>query len=148
MSQSSPLLYPARCLKNPDDGQAVALEVRPLFLHRDVMERAARIAPGELVNRNTAKLALKSAVRPWLPDALIDRQKQGFAMPLPEWLGGDSEIGRMLRVANTPTPAHELLDLTRIAEFGRAHSLGRADFTPMVYAVFALDKWFAHWMPS
>ena len=30
-----------------------------------------------------AKIALRDAVRPWLPDALLDRRKQGFALPLP-----------------------------------------------------------------
>ena len=56
---------------------AVSLEVRPLFLHRDVMELAAGIPATELASHDAAKLALKEAVRPWLPGALIDRPKQG-----------------------------------------------------------------------
>ena len=90
---------------------AVSLEVRPVFLHRDVMELAAGMPPADLVNRHAAKLALKDAVRPWLPDALIDRRKQGFAMPLPEWLGDDSVVGSTMRGAHASVPVGELLDL-------------------------------------
>jgi asparagine synthase (glutamine-hydrolysing) len=126
---------------------AVALEVRPLFLHRDVMELAARIDPTELASRDAAKLALKSAVRPWLPDALIDRRKQGFAMPLPEWLGEDSAVRSIIQGANTSTRLRELLDVKRIAELGKAHSKGQGDFTSVLHAAFTLDRWFAQWMP-
>ena len=66
---------------------AVALEVRPLFLHRAVMEAAAALPGDALAQPAQAKIALRNAVRPWLPDALLDRRKQGFALPLPRWLG-------------------------------------------------------------
>jgi asparagine synthase (glutamine-hydrolysing) len=127
---------------------AVALEVRPLFLHREVMELAAGIPPEQLVNPGAAKVALKAAVRPWLPDALIDRRKQGFAMPLPEWLGGNSVVGTMVRAADACAPVHELLDVERVAELGRAHSKGAGDFTSVVHAAFVLDQWFTEWMPN
>jgi asparagine synthase (glutamine-hydrolysing) len=127
---------------------AVALEVRPLFLHRDVMELAAGIGPGQLVSRDAAKLALKAAVRPWLPDALIDRRKQGFAMPLPDWLAEDSVVRATMQTANTPTPMHELLDLGRIEELAKAQSKGKGDFTSVLYAAFTLDQWSAQWMPN
>src|SRR5260370_6234384 len=54
---------------------AVALEVRPVFLHREVMEVSAGIPPGQLVNHDAPELALKGVVRAWLPDApLVPRQ--------------------------------------------------------------------------
>ncbi len=127
---------------------AVALEVRPVFLHREVMELAAGIPPGQLVNHDAAKLALKAAVRPWLPDALIDRRKQGFAMPLPEWLSGDSVVGSMVRDADASTSVRELLNTERIAELGKAHSKGKGDFTSVLHAAFTLDRWFRKWTPA
>jgi len=127
---------------------AVSLEVRPLFLHRDVMELAAGIAPADLVTRHTAKLALKNAVRPWLPDALIDRRKQGFALPLPEWLGDDSVVGSTMRSAQTSEPLGDLLDLTRVAELGAAHARGAGNFTSIVHSTFVLDRWFTKWLPN
>jgi asparagine synthase (glutamine-hydrolysing) len=127
---------------------AVALEVRPLFLHREVMELAAGIPPWQLVNHNAAKLALKAAVRPWLPGALIDRPKQGFAMPLPEWLGGDYGMSTMMRTADASALLSELLNMRRITEFRAAHGEGSGEFTSILHAVFTLDQWCRQWMPS
>jgi asparagine synthase (glutamine-hydrolysing) len=126
---------------------AVALEVRPLFLHREVMELAAGIAPGQLVNRHAAKLALKAAVRPWLPSPLLDRPKQGFALPLPEWLAENSPIATRVRGADC-APVRDLLDLGRIAELRAAHASRRSNFTSAVHAVFILNQWFSRWSPN
>jgi asparagine synthase (glutamine-hydrolysing) len=127
---------------------AVSLEVRPVFLHRAVMELAAGMPPACLVNRHAAKLALKDAVRPWLPDALIDRRKQGFAMPLPEWLGDDSVVGSAVRGAQASVRVGELLDLGKVAELGSAHAKGAGNFTSILHSTFVLDRWFTKWLPS
>jgi asparagine synthase (glutamine-hydrolysing) len=127
---------------------AVALEVRPLFLHREVMELAAALPPAALVNRHAAKLALKTAVRPWLPDALLDRRKQGFALPLPEWLGGDSAIAAETGGGPAAGPLADLLDVTRIAALRDAHTAGAGNFTSIVHGSFMLNRWFTRWLPN
>jgi asparagine synthase (glutamine-hydrolysing) len=113
-----------------------------------VMEVAARIAPAGLANRRAAKLALKSAVRPWLSDGLIDRKKQGFALPLPSWLSADSPIGGRLRALEDDGPVAELIDLRKLRTLSETRSAVASSFTAAVYAAFALDSWFSHWMPN
>jgi asparagine synthase (glutamine-hydrolysing) len=127
---------------------AVALEVRPLFLHRDVMELAAALPPASLVSRHAAKLALKSAVRPWLPAPLLDRRKQGFALPLPEWLGADSAIAAQIGAGSSPGPLDDLLDVARIARLRDAHAAGAGNFTSIVHGSFMLSRWFTRWLPN
>jgi asparagine synthase (glutamine-hydrolysing) len=127
---------------------AVALEVRPLFLHRDVMELAAGLPRADLASRHDTKLGLKAAVRPWLPDALIDRPKQGFAMPLPEWLGDDSPVGAAIRGAQPSPAVSALLDVDKVAELGAAHLKGAGNFTSIVHSTFVLDRWCTRWLPN
>jgi len=125
---------------------AVALEVRPLFLQRDVMELAASIPGEDLADRSAAKLALKDAVRPWLPDALLDRRKQGFALPLPHWLrGGDSAEGRGADVSNALA---NWIDVDAVRRMARSHASGAADFTQLLYSCSVLDRWVARWQPA
>ncbi len=124
---------------------AVSLEVRPLFLHRDVMELAADLPARSLASRDSAKIALKDAVRPWLPDDLLDRRKQGFALPLPEWLGGDSTMARKVRAAAESGPLGDLLDLDRLQELTGAQAGGRARFTAIIHSAFILDQWYRTW---
>jgi asparagine synthase (glutamine-hydrolysing) len=124
---------------------ASSLEVRPLFLHREVMELAAAIPPHQLANRDAAKLLLKDAARPWLPDALLDRRKQGFAMPLPQWLKGESELSDMMQRRDRESAADELLDARQLSGLQAAHAKGARDATGMLHATFVLDQWFERW---
>jgi len=68
---------------------AHSLEARSPFLDHEFMEFAARI-PAEMKLRGmTAKYILKKAFRSRLPDAVISRGKQGFAVPLDHWFRGE-----------------------------------------------------------
>ena len=64
---------------------AVSLEARVPFLDHKFVELAMSI-PGAVKCRNgVLKYILKKAVRGMIPDELIDRQKQGFGVPVFEW---------------------------------------------------------------
>lgn len=63
----------------------VSLEGRVPFLDHKFVELAMSI-PEEIKTRNgTLKYILKKAVRGTIPDVVIDRPKQGFAVPVYEW---------------------------------------------------------------
>jgi asparagine synthase (glutamine-hydrolysing) len=67
---------------------AHSLESRGPLLDHKLLEFAATI-PGELQSRNgSGKYVLKQALRGVLPDAIIDRPKQGFGVPLGHWFRG------------------------------------------------------------
>ncbi len=125
---------------------AVSLEVRPVYLHRDMMALAARIPPEQLADRKQAKKALKSALRRWLPDETLYRRKQGFAMPLGQWLKGE------LRDAFEPAHGSEALaDVIDIAFLDRqlsAHQANGADQTSVIHSLFFLKHWMAKWSNS
>lgn len=68
---------------------ANSLEVRSPLLDHRLMELAATM-PTRLKLRGTeGKIALREAARDWLPDGILDRPKQGFAVPLENWLRGE-----------------------------------------------------------
>lgn len=63
----------------------VSLEGRVPFLDHKLVELALSI-PEEMKTRHgTLKHILKKAVRGVIPDAIIDRKKQGFGVPIHEW---------------------------------------------------------------
>jgi asparagine synthase (glutamine-hydrolysing) len=64
----------------------VSLEGRVPFLDHKFVELAMSI-PSEMKLRNgTLKHMLKKAVRGVIPDEIIDRKKQGFGVPVKEWI--------------------------------------------------------------
>jgi asparagine synthase (glutamine-hydrolysing) len=123
---------------------AVALEVRPVYLHRDLLDLSARIPAAKLATPSSGKQALKSAFEPWLPNDLIYRQKQGFHMPLGPWFRG------ALSAAAGPVGSQPLLDRWFEPEFSRGllseHRAGE-NHTAVLHSLAFLQRWVQHWKP-
>ncbi len=78
---------------------AHGLEVRPPFLDHRVVEFCYSLPTSAKLNGFTTKWLLKRAMRSRLPEGITTRAKQGFSIPMKNWLRG------------------ELLDLTHDAVF-------------------------------
>ena len=67
---------------------AHSIEARPPLLDHRLVEFAATIPAHLRLRDGTTKYLLKRAMRGILPDEIIDRPKQGFAVPLARWFRG------------------------------------------------------------
>jgi asparagine synthase (glutamine-hydrolysing) len=67
---------------------AHSIESRPALLDHRLVEFAATIPPDLRLRGRTTKYLFKRAMRGILPDAIVDRPKQGFAIPLAHWFRG------------------------------------------------------------
>jgi len=124
---------------------AVALEVRPVYLHRDMLQLAGAIPGAQLAGRSHTKETLKVAVEGWLPEGNIRRAKQGFLAPLNRWLR-ESSGDEWTRPASNVLP--ELLDpalLARLTQELRDEPRGKPRG---VHQLLLLDHWLARWRPS
>lgn len=122
---------------------AVSLEVRPVYLHRDIVALAAKIPPHLLADRHQAKSVLKSALRAWLPDSVLYRPKQGFAMPLKRWMDGD--LGQLFGRSTSENSIDSMLDSTKLMADLRARVSRGADATAQIHSLFFLKHWLAKW---
>lgn len=66
----------------------VSLEARVPFLDHKFVELAMRIPYEMKIEGGKLKSILKKSVKGIIPDEIIDRPKQGFAVPVEEWLLG------------------------------------------------------------
>ena len=93
---------------------AVSLECRVPFLDHRFVQLAMSIPAEAKLRGGTLKHILKKAVRGVIPDAIIDRKKQGFGVPLHEWSLG--RLGPQARAELEGFCARtELLDPSAIA---------------------------------
>jgi asparagine synthase (glutamine-hydrolysing) len=74
----------------------VSLEGRVPFLDHKFVELAMSIPTATKTNGGSLKYILKKAVRGVIPDALIDRPKQGFGVPVVEWF--NDRLGAQIRL--------------------------------------------------
>jgi asparagine synthase (glutamine-hydrolysing) len=70
---------------------AVGLEARVPFLDHEFVEMSLSIDERILTEGGNLKHVLKKAVRGLIPDEIIDRKKQGFGLPLEDWIVDDLE---------------------------------------------------------
>ena len=119
---------------------AHSIEARPPLLDHRLVEFAATI-PSRLRYRDgITKYLFKQAMRGILPDDIIDRPKQGFAVPLARWLRGPlldyardvllSETCRQRGVLNTAS-VERLLTL---------HQRGR-DLDLQLWTMLSFELW-------
>jgi asparagine synthase (glutamine-hydrolysing) len=74
---------------------ATSVEARVPFLDHKLVEYVMSIPQDRKVPGLAAKYLLKRAVRGVIPDAIIDRPKQGFGVPVMEWF--QQELGTQIR---------------------------------------------------
>ncbi len=120
---------------------AVTLEVRnPLLDHR-VVELACRLPLAVKVRAGEGKWPLRTLLRRYLPDQLVDRPKAGFDLPIAEWLRGPLRGW-----------AEELLGERRLRDEGylrpepvrakwEEHLSGRRNWQHQLWAVLMFEAW-------
>lgn len=67
---------------------SVSVEARSPFLDHTLFEWAAGIQGQRKVVKGSGKHILKQLLEEWMPHDLVHRRKQGFGVPLGEWLRG------------------------------------------------------------
>ena len=93
---------------------AVGLEVRvPLLDHR-VVELAWRLPRSLRMNRGRGKTVLRRLLMSHLPAELVDQPKQGFGVPLADWLRGPLRPWVEELLAPARLNAHGLLDMNTV----------------------------------
>jgi asparagine synthase (glutamine-hydrolysing) len=119
-----------------------SLEVRSPLLDHKFMELAAHL-PAEMKRRGRAsKVALKDALREWVPSHILDRPKQGFAVPLAQWLRGDLRSLAADVLLDRRAVERGLFREQRLRSLIDQHQSGRADHSRKLWALIQLELWF------
>ena len=104
---------------------AHSLEARVPLLDHKLVEFAARIPPDLRLRNGTTKYLFKRAMRGILPDAIIDRPKHGFAVPLGCWFRG--QLGDFLRelLLSETSRRRGILNTAYVEQLVQRHENGR-----------------------
>jgi asparagine synthase (glutamine-hydrolysing) len=125
---------------------AVSLESRvPLLDHR-VVEFAWQLPITAKLRAGSGKWLLRQLFRRYLPAELADRPKQGFAIPLADWLRGPLRDW-----------AEDLLDERRLAAEGflhaapirrrwQEHQSGSRNWSSQIWGLLMFQAWRERWL--
>jgi len=120
---------------------AHSVEVRPPFLDHQLIEFAASLPGRFKIKNGRVKHILKEALRPLLPKDLIDRPKEGFVMPVNDWLKG--RLWSILQDALSPANlnAHGLFDPDKVTDMINDHSTGHGNHANRLWNLFMFQLW-------
>jgi asparagine synthase (glutamine-hydrolysing) len=121
---------------------AVSLEARVPFLDFDLVDFALQI-PGRLrVTANESKRLFRQAIRGLVPESVLSRPKQGFAIPLGRWFRGPLQH-RIEALRNPSAELLEYVDINAVRRLVFEHSVGRRDHSSMLWRLIVLECWLA-----
>jgi asparagine synthase (glutamine-hydrolysing) len=122
---------------------AVSLEARAPLLDHKLIEAAARIPAALKMKRLDTKYILKRAVRGSVPDEILNRPKQGFMVPIQEWI--NKELRARIHDTLTSERARQrgVLEPRYVEVLLDEHERGRRDHAGRLWALFMLESWWS-----
>ena len=120
---------------------AHSVEVRPPFLDYRLMEYAATL-PGALkIKQGQGKYILKQAVRGLIPDEVIDRPKEGFVLPIDQWLLNNLRDFVEDTLAPERLAMHGLIRSDKVRAILDAHYSKTANHGPRIWNLLMFQRW-------
>ena len=150
------LLYVDSRLWLPDDlltkvdraTMAYSLEARVPYLDHQFVQTCAHLDPGFKQRGRTTKYLLKKIAEKYLPHEIVHRGKQGFVMPLSEWLTGG--LRPLLKESLGPNglQRRNLLMPQAIERLLAENESGRKNHAGRLWALLVLERWFQRYAPD
>jgi asparagine synthase (glutamine-hydrolysing) len=120
---------------------AVSLESREPLLDYRLIEFAWTLPLSMKVRGGKGKRVLRRVLSRYVPDALIDRPKMGFGIPLERWLRGRLRDWAESLLDESSIRARGLLDPAPVRQKWREHLAGTHDWKYHLWAVLMLQAW-------
>ena len=95
------------------------------------------------LRRGHGKWILRQVLRRYVPEAMTDRPKMGFGLPLGEWLCGPLREWAGDLLAAALVGRQGILEPEPIARKWREHLDGTRDWQHDLWAVLAFQSWYA-----
>jgi asparagine synthase (glutamine-hydrolysing) len=124
---------------------AASLELRvPLLDHR-VVEFAWKLQERHLWDGECGKVILRRLLYQLLPRELVDRPKQGFDLPLDDWLRGSLREWMLDLLEPVALRSEGLLNEKTISSLVTEHLSGRGNYGYALWPTLMFESWRRRW---
>lgn len=123
--------------------ELAGVEVAFPFLHDDVVAFSAGLTPQQKLNGTQLRWFFKEALRGFLPDAIITKQKHGFGLPFGVWLQSHRQLQQLASDSLHDLKARRIVRGEFIEQLVGQHLQEHAGYHgTMVWVLMMLEQWF------
>ena len=120
---------------------AASLEARAPLLDHKLIEFVTRIPAHLKMKGNETKHIFKEAIRDFVPAEILNRPKQGFGVPVNQWINQQLR-GRMREtLTGARAQGRGLVEQGYVALLLDEHERNRRDHSTQLWALFMLELW-------
>jgi asparagine synthase (glutamine-hydrolysing) len=150
------MMYLDSIMYLPDDilvkvdraSMAVSLETRVPFLDHRVVEFAAQVPRSLKIRQGQGKWILRQVLYRYVDRKLVERPKQGFAIPVASWLRGPLRGWAEELLSRSALSESGLLDPVPIRKAWESHLGGRENHHYRLWVILMLQSWLRRARPS
>ncbi|HEY7497063.1 MAG TPA: asparagine synthase (glutamine-hydrolyzing) [Vicinamibacterales bacterium] len=119
---------------------AAGIESRVPFMDYRIVEFANRLPTEHKVRLGSGKAVVKDVARRALPQAIVDRRKSGFGVPLARWFRAHDGLGERIR-GLAESPAADVFDRPALTRLIAEHRSGARDHSEFLWTALNLCTW-------
>jgi asparagine synthase (glutamine-hydrolysing) len=119
-----------------------SLECRAPFLNKTLWDFSSSLPPSYLIKGFNKKHILKKTFAPYFPKGFFDKKKQGFGVPVGDWLKTVLKAELLSYVESGFIKRQNLFKEANIRELVINHVEGKIDNTFKVWTFYCFQKWY------
>ncbi len=120
---------------------SMSLETRAPFLDKRIIEAAWKLPISSKISDGRGKRILREVLWRHVPQALVERPKQGFAIPIDEWLRGDLKEWADDMLSPSSIRECGLLRPSMVGSLWEDHCAGRVNAGQQLWTILMLQVW-------
>ena len=125
---------------------AVSLEARVPFLDPDVVDLAFQVPESLKTDANTTKIILKKVAAKHVPKECIYRPKEGFSIPIKNWLNNEFKPLMDELLSNEKIKADGIFEPTTINRLKEEHRSGKENHSHILWGLMVFHDWKKRWL--
>jgi asparagine synthase (glutamine-hydrolysing) len=124
-----------------------SLEARAPLLDRRIYEYVWTLPEHFKIRNGQGKWLLRQVLAKHVPPKLFERPKQGFAMPVAEWLRGSLLDWAENLLDEKSMRADDILNIAEIQKIWNLHKQGKGNNAEKLWSILMFQSWKQKWMP-
>ncbi len=127
---------------------AAGLEVRSPLLDYELVDWANALPANFKLKGGQSKFILKELMRGKIPTEIIDRSKQGFALPMAKWLNCELKSLVDDKLSKERLSTQQIFKPTKVAELIASHRTGRRNNAKLLWNLLSFQLWYDEWFTA